>query len=157
MSENLDEPRLAAWRAFINAHASVIDCIEEELAREGQLPLTSYDVLVALAESPERRLRMNDLARKVVVLSRSGVTRLADRLEAEGLLRRERTARDRRGAYAVLTEKGAEALDRARPVYARGIVRHFSRFLSDDEVRTLTSALERVDAQLRHQGGACRH
>src|SRR5437763_17021143 len=99
MAEIIDEVHLAAWRAFINAHASVIDRIEEELAEAHQLPLTSYDVLVALAEAPAQRLRMNDLARKVVVLSRSGVTRLADRLEAEGLLRRERTAEDRRGAY----------------------------------------------------------
>jgi DNA-binding MarR family transcriptional regulator len=149
VSEIIDEFHLAAWRAFINAHASVIDRIEKELAQAGQLPLTSYDVLVALAEAPDHRLRMNDLARKVVVLSRSGVTRLADRLEAEGLLRRERTPEDRRGAYAVLTAKGMDALDRARPTYAQGIVEHFSRFLSDTEVRTLTSALERIDADAR--------
>jgi DNA-binding MarR family transcriptional regulator len=149
MSESLDENRLAAWRAFINAHASVIDRIEQELAEEGQLPLTSYDVLVALAEAPDHRLRMNDLARKVVVLSRSGVTRLADRLEADGLLRRERTVEDRRGAYAVITDKGLEALDRARPVYARGIARHFACFLNEAEVRTLTAALERIDAAAR--------
>lgn len=149
MSESLDESRLAAWRAFINAHASVIDRIEQELADAGQLPLTSYDVLVALAEAPERRLRMNDLARRVVVLSRSGVTRLADRLEVEGLLRRERTAEDRRGAYAVITDKGLEALDRARPIYAQGIARHFGRFLNDAEVQTLASVLTRIDAAAR--------
>jgi DNA-binding MarR family transcriptional regulator len=149
VSKIIDEFHLAAWRAFINAHAAVIDCIEEDLAEAGQLPLTSYDVLVALAEAPDHRLRMNDLARKVVVLSRSGVTRLTDRLEAEGLLGRERTSEDRRGAYAVLSEKGREALRRARPMYARGIVEHFSRFLSDEEVRTLTSALERIDAAAR--------
>lgn len=149
MTQILGEHELAAWRAFINAHASVIDRIEQELAEAGQLPLISYDVLVALAESPERRLRMNDLARKVVVLSRSGVTRLVDRLEAEGLLRRERTAVDRRGAYAVITPKGLDALDRARPVYARGIAEHFARYLDDAEVSTLTSALERIDEAAR--------
>jgi DNA-binding MarR family transcriptional regulator len=149
MNESLEENRLAAWRAFINAHASVIDRIEQELAKAGQLPLTSYDVLVALAEAPGHRLRMNDLARSVVVLSRSGVTRLADRLEAEGLLRRERTAEDRRGAYAVITDKGLDALDRARPIYAQGIARHFARFLNDAEVQTLTSALERIDTAAR--------
>jgi DNA-binding MarR family transcriptional regulator len=154
VNEILDEFRLTAWRTFISAHASVIDRIEEELAEAGQLPLTSYDVLLALAEAPDRRLRMNDLARKVVVLSRSGVTRLADRLEAEGLLCRERTADDRRGAYAVLTTKGREALRHAWPIYARGIVEHFSRFLSDEEVRTLTSALQRVDAAARQRAGS---
>jgi DNA-binding MarR family transcriptional regulator len=149
VEKRIDEFQLAVWRAFINAHASVVDRIEAELAEAGQLPLTSYDVLVALAEAPDHRLRMNDLARKVVVLSRSGVTRLADRLEAEGLLRRERTAEDRRGAYAVLSENGRAALRRAWPIYARGIVEHFTRFLSDEEVRTLTSALERIDAAAR--------
>ena len=149
MSEIIDEFHLAAWRAFINAHASVIHRIEDELAQAGQLPLTSYDVLVALAEAPDRRLRMNELAGRVVVLSRSGVTRLADRLEADGLLRRERTPEDRRGAYAVLTAEGMAALRRAWPIYAGGIVEHFSRFLSDAEVRALTSALERIDTAAR--------
>lgn len=149
MDGPLDEFHLAAWRAFINAHAAVIDRIEERLAEARRLPLTSYDVLVALAEAPGRRLRMNDLANRVVVLSRSGVTRLVDRLEAEGLLRRERTAADRRGAYAVITEKGVEELDRARPVYARAIDEFFARHLDDGEVRTITAALQRVDAVAR--------
>ena len=149
MNGLIDELRLAAWRAFINAHASVIDRIEEDLAETGQLPLTSYDVLIALAEAPDQRLRMNDLARRVVVLSRSGVTRLADRLEAEGLLRRERTQEDRRGAYAVLTKKGREALRRAWPIYAGGIVDHFGRFITDEEASILTSVLERIDAAAR--------
>src|SRR5919206_3404882 len=96
MTETLDSTRLACWRAFINAHASVVTRIEEGLEVANQLPLTWYDVLVALTESPGGRLRMNDLARKVVVLSRSGVTRVVDRLEAEGLLRRERAAQDPR-------------------------------------------------------------
>lgn len=148
MSE-LDDLHLAAWRAFINAHASVIDRIEADLAAAGQLPLTSLDVLIALNEAPERRLRMNDLAAKVVVLSRSGVTRLADRLEADGLLRRERTAADRRGAYAVITERGLEAVERARPVYARSIVRHFSRHLDGNQARSLMEGLERIDAAAR--------
>jgi DNA-binding MarR family transcriptional regulator len=149
MSDGLDSERLACWRVFINAHASVVARIEEGLEEAGRLPLTWYDVLVALAEAPGERLRMNDLARKVVVLSRSGVTRVADRLEAEGLLQRERTAEDRRGAYAVLTDRGRLALDAARPVYAQGIVEHFSRFLSDEDVRVMTDALERIDEAAR--------
>ena len=149
MTETLDSARLACWRAFINAHASVVTRIEEGLEVANQLPLTWYDVLVALTESPGGRLRMNDLARKVVVLSRSGVTRVVDRLEAEGLIQRERTAEDRRGAYAVLTDRGRAALDAARPVYAEGIVQHFTRFLSDEEVRIMTDALERIDRAAR--------
>lgn len=149
-TDSIDEFYLAAWRTFINAHASVIDRIEADLAAAERLPLTSYDVLVALAKAPEHKLRMNELARKVVVLSRSGVTRLADRLEAEGLLVRERTASDRRGAYAVITPAGLEALAQARPIYARGIMQYFAQHLTDAEIRTLTQALNRVDAAARN-------
>ena len=138
-----DELRLAAWRAFLNAHASVVAAIERELAAQRFVPLTWYDVLVALWEAPEHRLRLHELAR-AVVLSRSGLTRLVDRLEGAGLLRREPCADDRRGVYAVLTPEGEATLRRTWPVYARGIVAHFSRHLSDDEARTLAEALGRV-------------
>ena len=141
--EEPDELRLAAWRAFLNAHASVVAAIERELAAGGFVPLTWYDVLVALWEAPEHRLRLHELAR-AVVLSRSGLTRLVDRLEGAGLLRREPCADDRRGAYAVLTLDGEATLRRTWPVYARGIVAHFARHLSDDEARTLAEALGRV-------------
>jgi len=139
---------MAAWRAFLNAHAAAIGSIERELAAERQLPLTSYDVLVALSEAPGNRLRMHELA-DAVVLSRSGLTRLVDRLEADGLLARARAGEDRRGAYAVLTDAGREALRRAWPVYARGISRHFSSLMNDDEVRAITAALGRVYAAQR--------
>ena len=148
MSDRLDEFHLAAWRAFLNAHAAVIDRIEREMAQEGVLPLGSYDVLVALLEAPEGRLRLHELARHIV-LSRSTLTRVLDRLEAGGLLVRERAETDRRGAYAVLTERGRDALRRAWPVYARGISAHFARYLGDDEVRVLTEALGRIDAAAR--------
>lgn len=138
-----DERGLAAWRAFLNAHAVAISRIDEQLAREQQLALTAYDVLVALLEAPGRRLRMQELAR-AVVLSKSGLTRRVDRLEAEGLLVRERCGADRRGAYAVLTERGVEALRRAWPVYARGISKYFVNHLSEEEKEVLASALERV-------------
>src|SRR5918997_3145626 len=102
---NLDERHLAAWRTFITAHAAVIDAIERDLRAAGVISLTWYDVLIELAEAPNRRLRLHELAR-AVVLSRSGLTRLVDRIEAAGLLHREACAEDRRGAYAVLTAEG---------------------------------------------------
>jgi DNA-binding MarR family transcriptional regulator len=148
MSEPLDEVHLAAWRAFLNAHAAVIDRIEREMAGAGVLPLGSYDVLVALLEAPGHRLRLHELARHVV-LSRSTLTRVADRLEAEGLLARERVPTDRRGAYAVLTERGRAALRRAWPIYAQGIQRHFAAHLAPGEVQVLTEALGRIDAAAR--------
>jgi DNA-binding MarR family transcriptional regulator len=143
MNEKIDEFHLAAWRAFLNSHARVIELIEKELEKAGQVPLSSYDVLVALSEAPERRLRLHELARRVV-LSRSGLTRLVDRLENEGLLYRERAGDDRRGAYAVLSDKGFEALRRAWPSYAQGIIRHFTTHLTDEETTILTAALSRV-------------
>ena len=144
----LDEARGEAWRAFLTAHAAVIERIERDLARENMLPLGWYDVLLALSEAPEHQLRMNELAR-AVVLSRSGLTRLVDRLEKAELLRRERCDDDRRGCYAVLTEDGRAALRRSWPVYAGGISEHFGRHLGDDEVATLTEALGRVLAAAR--------
>ena len=141
----VDDARLAAWRAFLNAHAVVIDRIEGDMRDAGVLPLGSYDVLVALLEAPERRLRLHELASRIV-LSRSTLTRVVDRLEAEGLLARERVATDRRGAFAVLTARGRQALRRAWPIYERGIATHFARMLSDDEARVLTAALDRIYA-----------
>jgi DNA-binding MarR family transcriptional regulator len=149
MNERVDEGRLAAWRAFLTAHAVVIDAIDREMVAAGVVPLTWYDVLVELAEAPEHRLRLHELADRVV-LSRSGLTRLVDRLEAAGLVRRESAADDRRGAYAVLTEEGAAAHRRAWPVYARGIAAHFARHLNEDEAATINRALERVLAAERN-------
>jgi DNA-binding MarR family transcriptional regulator len=143
MKQTLDRAQLKTWRTFITAHATVIDLIEHELAEAKQLPLSSYDVLLALVEAPNRRLRMHELA-QAVVLSRSGLTRLVDRLEQEGLLRRDRTGSDRRATYAVLTLKGFRAFRHAWPIYAQGIVKHFIHYLTDEEMATLTQMLERV-------------
>ena len=140
-----DEAKLAAWRAFLNAHAAAIGAIERDLAALKLVPLTWYDVLVALSEAPGGRLRLHELASRFV-LGRSGLTRLVDRLEAAGLLRREPVPTDRRGAYAVLTPEGEATLRRTWPTYARGIVEHFARHLDDAEARVVTAALERVRA-----------
>ena len=140
-----NETKLAAWRALLNAHPTAITAIERDLAARQLVPLTWYDVLVALSEAPEGRLRLRELASRVV-LSRSGLTRLVDRLEAAGLLRREPVPTDRRGAYAVLTPAGEATLRRTWPIYARGIVEHFARHLDDAEARVVTAALERVRA-----------
>src|SRR3712207_2736179 len=87
-----------AWRAFLRAHAAAVGRIERDLAAdEPDLPLTWYDVLVALVGAPDHRLRLRDLADQAL-LSRSGLTRLVDRLERAGLLRREPDPSDRRGA-----------------------------------------------------------
>ena len=143
MARRLDEQHLAAWRTFLTAHARLIDLIERDVARAGRLPLGSYDVLLALVEAPDHRLRMRELAR-AAILSRSGLTRLVDRLEAQHLLRRERSTDDRRGAYAVLTDEGYQAVRATWPAYARAIIEHFARHLSGDEAIQLTAILQQV-------------
>lgn len=143
MKNSLGRTQLRAWQTFITAHAVLIDLIEQELAEAGQLPLSSYDVLLALVNAPNRRLRMHELA-QAVVLSRSGLTRLVDRLEREGLLTRDRSGPDRRATYAVLTLKGFRAFRHAWPIYAQGIIKHFVQHLTEEEMSLLTGMLERV-------------
>src|SRR5690242_5798717 len=122
---------LSAWRALLRTQATTVGRIERDLARSSEnLPLVWYDVLLALVDAPERRLRLHELA-QAVVLSRSGLTRLVDRLEAAGLLRREPDPTDRRGAFAVLTDEGYAALRQTWPAYARGIQEHFARYLDE--------------------------
>lgn len=149
MSRIIAKVGLAAWRAFITAHAEVIGAISKEMEAAGQVPLSSYDVLVALSESPEHRLRMHELARDVI-LSRSALTRLVDRLERQGLLRREHCGTDRRGAYAVLTDPGQEALSTAWPIYGRSIQRHFVDRLNDDELAVIRAVMSRIAAAEGH-------
>ena len=139
----LSEQHLAAWRTFLKVHATVIDRIDRGLVAAERLPLLSYDVLIELYEAPERRLRMHELAERVV-LSRSGLTRLVDRLEAEGLLTRDRCVTDRRGAYAVITEQGIAALRRTWPIYARGIAEYFAQWLTLEEAAVLEAAFGRI-------------
>lgn len=143
-----DDLRLAAWRGLLNVHALAIGAIDRELAAAGLVPLAWYDVLVALWETPGHRLRLHELAERVV-LSRSGLTRLVDRLEAAGLLRREPCVEDRRGAYAALTAKGEQTLRDTWPTYGRGILEHFARHLSQEQARTIVDAFEGILAAER--------
>ncbi len=139
MKEKLDDLHLTTWRNFITAQARLIDIIDRELAAADCVPLHWYDVLIELQEAPNKRLRMAELAKKVV-LSKSGLTRLVDKLETARLIVREITAEDGRGAYAVLTEAGYKALRKAWPVYAQGIQRYFAHHLSDEEARIMNTA-----------------
>jgi len=139
----IDPEKLAAYRAFITAHAEVLTRIERDMAAAGVIPVTWYDVLIELYEAPERRLRLHELAR-AVVLSRSTLTRTVDRLAAAGLLRREPDPTDRRGAFAVLTDEGLAAMRRAWPTYAEGINETVARHMSEDEARLLTAICERI-------------
>jgi len=144
-SVHVPAPHLNAWKALLRAHVTAVGRIENKLVQSGNIPLVEYDVLLELNHSPEGRLRMADLAERVV-LSRSGLTRLVDRLEKLGYLRREATVADRRGMEAVLTETGRTALKAAWPVYAEGITEFFARYLSKDEAAQLSELLNRVSS-----------
>jgi DNA-binding MarR family transcriptional regulator len=139
----LSASQLHAWRSFLLAHALVTRRLEGDLLAEQGLPLASYDVLVQLVEAPERRLRMSELAEKVL-LSRSGLTRLVDRMEREGLVRREACADDARGLFTVLTDEGLDRLRTASRTHLRGVSEYAVGRLSDGEAEQLTDLLERM-------------
>ena len=139
---------LAVWRAFLRAHAEVTRRLEADLVAEHGLPLASYDVLVQLVEAPGRRLRMTELAEKVL-LSRSGVTRLVDRLERDGLVLRETCPSDARGLYAVLTDAGYERLRTASGTHLRGVCSYVTGRLSAAQLAALGDALDALLAPAR--------
>jgi DNA-binding MarR family transcriptional regulator len=135
-----------AWYRFVLVHARVTAAINARLAEDnGLLTLEHYDVLLCLKRAPGggQRLRLSELA-DAVTLSRSGLTRLVDRLEKAELLRREACSTDRRGAFAVLTPKGVGALRRTWPAYARAIQEYFARHLSDEEAGIIAQAFGRI-------------
>lgn len=139
----LHADQIAHWRSFLRAHAFVMRRLEIELQQAGQPPLAMYDVLVQLVEAPGRRLRMTELA-DAVLLSRSGLTRLVDRMSAEGYVDREPAPGDARGVYAVLTDAGLAALRTASRTHLRGIAEHVVAPLTDDELAALGRACTKI-------------
>jgi DNA-binding MarR family transcriptional regulator len=121
--------------------------LDTELERDAGLPLRSYDVLVHLEETPDG-LRMNELAERILY-SKSGFTRVVDRLEEAGLVRRVRPESDRRSILVVLTDEGRSAMEQARHDHRHSIEEHFSRHLTDADIRALTRALEKISAHVR--------
>jgi DNA-binding MarR family transcriptional regulator len=149
----IDAERLASWRAFIRAHAHVMRHLSQELLDEESLPATWYDVLVQLSEADGRRLRMQDLADRVL-LSQSGLTRLVDRMEKSGLVERVRCPEDGRGLFTQLTPDGLETLRRAYPTHLRGVREWFADLLTDEEAIVLGTALARIADNARPPAGS---
>jgi DNA-binding MarR family transcriptional regulator len=137
------DPRLDTWRTFLYAHAQVRRQLERELQAEQSMSLADYELLLILAYSDGRRLRMSELA-DMLALSRSGATRLIDRLEADALVTRVSCDTDRRGQWAQLTDAGYERLRGASPTHLRGVAEHFLDRIPAAELESLRSTLVRV-------------
>jgi len=150
MEQNLSSPstqRLRGWRLFFESALALGDVLDAELEQAVGISQRWYDVLVHLEESPDG-IPMNELAERILY-SKSGFTRVIDRMEEDGLVRRVRPEHDRRTILVVLTDKGTEIMEEARRYHRDGIERHFSRHLTDADVEALTRALEKVSAHAR--------
>lgn len=142
-SGRLTDVELGAWRGMLRVHSALIHELDAELLAAHGLSLRSYEVLLVLEDAPRHRLRMSDLSRSAL-LSASGVSRLVDRLESDGYVRRLPCPSDGRGFYAVLTRAGLSKLREARPTHLDGVRRLFLRHFVGDDLRRLAEAWERV-------------
>ncbi len=150
----LTDVQLSAWRSFLRAHAHLTRTLESELMAAHDLPLPSYDVLLHLAEAPSRRLRMTELADRVL-LSRSGLTRLVDRLERDQLVERASCPNDARGTHAVLTDAGLARLREAAPTHLEGVAKHVMERLSLAEIGQLKALMDKVLTDGQEHVGSC--
>ncbi len=150
---NSDRKHLStsAWGALLQVHAAVVPVLDHKLVAEAGMPLRFYDVLLELAAAPDQKLRMSDLADRVV-LSRTRVSRLVDEMATAGLLVREQNPQDGRSAYAALTALGLRRYRQAAPSYLAGIEEHFARPLADRDLKVLAATLQRVLAALPRDG-----
>jgi DNA-binding MarR family transcriptional regulator len=144
---NPSAERLRAWRLYFESALALIDVLDAALERDAGIPLRWYDALVHLEETPDG-LRMNELAERILY-SKSGFTRVVDRLEEAGLVQRVRPENDRRSILVVLTDQGRTTMEQARRHHRHAIEQHFSQHLSDSDIKALTRALEKLSAHAR--------
>jgi DNA-binding MarR family transcriptional regulator len=137
------DPRLDSWRTFLRAYSVVRRQLERELEAEQSMGLAEYEVLLLLAYSDQRRMRMSELA-DMLLLSRSGATRVIDRLEGEELVRRVSCETDRRGQWAELTDGGYDRLRTASRTHLRGVAEHFLDRMPPEELESMAATLRRV-------------
>jgi DNA-binding MarR family transcriptional regulator len=139
--------RLRAWRLYFESALALMSVLDDELERDAGIPMRWYDALVHLEDEPEG-MRMNELAERILY-SKSGFTRVVDRLEHAGFVRRVRPENDRRSILVVLTEQGRERLELARRSHRHSIEQHFASHLSDTDVKALGRALEKLSTHVR--------
>ncbi len=139
--------RLRAWRLYLESTLALIDVLDAELQRDAGIPQRWYDVLIHTDETPDG-LRMNELAERILY-SKSGLTRVVDRMEEAGLVRRVRQENDRRSIRVVLTDEGRTKLEQARRHHRHHLEQHFSRHLADTDIKALTRTFEKISAHVR--------
>ncbi len=144
----LDDPRIEAFGMLIEAHNELLNATTRRLEHASAPPTPWLGVLIRLARSPGQRLRMTELARDMT-MSTSGVTRLIDRIEAAGHVRREACPNDRRGLLAVLTDEGRDVLAATTPIHVADLDRHLGAALDEDELAQLTALLRKVRDHVR--------
>lgn len=149
MTKN-EDPKGHAWAVLLSAHAALVEKIEAALTAADLPALAWYDVLWELEKAEGGKLRMHELAHRVV-LSRSNLTRLADRLERAKLIERADTPHDRRGYDCVVTRAGQAMRKKMWPVYRAQIERVFSRHLTVEEARTVGDVLARAVKAAREE------
>lgn len=140
------DPRLAPWRAFLLGHARVSRRLDEDLRAEHDISFAEYDTMLTIAQAPGRRIRMGPLGAQVL-LSKSGVTRLIDRLVTDGLVERTTCLADARGAEAVLTDRGLARLRAASQTHLRGVSEHFLAVVDDADLESIERAMTAVARQ----------
>ncbi len=143
MGRWLDSEEQATWRAFLDVNARLLELLEADLQQQGGIALTDYEILVMLAEAPERRLRMSELAEQVIV-SRSRLTYRVDRLAEKGLVERIEFEGDRRGVLASLTASGFEKLESLAPGHVDLVRSSLFDMMNRDELAVMHAVLERV-------------
>src|SRR5438132_13408910 len=148
----LTPPRLNAWGAFLTAHKALETILTRELESACGLPLTWFDALAQLRMAPGERLTMTQLA-SALLFSKSGLTRLIDRMVETGLVQRLARPGDRRSLHIALTDAGEEKFRQALPIHLDHVKRHFAAYIKDGEARAGESALVRMASAVRRESG----
>jgi DNA-binding MarR family transcriptional regulator len=143
MSDELDRGKLAAWRGVLFTEARVVRALAEDMVEQHGLPITWFDLLSRIERAPGRRLRMHELE-EVSLFTRSGLTRLADRVEEAGFVRRERSPEDRRGVYLAITDAGVAKINEVWPDHEASIKKHFGQYIDENDAAALRRATQKV-------------
>lgn len=151
-SDRLEGAALDAWRSYLQSHASILRELDAELVAAHGMTTRDYEVLLYLAQAPDRRLPMSSLATSTM-LTRSGITRLVDGLVNSGFIERVACSSDARVSYARLTDQGFEKLRQAGCTHIASIQRLFLKHFSPDEITQLASLLSRLPGA--GGGGSC--